>query len=231
MGWRPSNAGTGSLAPVLGDGLLFAGGLTVGLLSLVCYEKYMAGRARAGSASGFGPGAMSMAEASARPRGVAGWSAAKRMSLMIAVGIGLHNLAEGLAIGQSAASGDVALAALLVIGFGLHNATEGFGIVAPLAGEVDEQGRPARPTWRFLLTMGLIGGGPTFIGTAVGHSFTSEAVSIVFLTLAAGSIIYVITALLGVAAKAKRPDLVAYGLLVGMLAGFLTDAIVTAGGA
>ncbi len=79
--------------------------------------------------------------------------------------------------------------------------------------------------------MGAIGGGPTFVGTAVGHSFTSTPVSVVFLTLAAGSIVYVIAQLLGVAARAKRPDLLAYGLLLGLVAGFVTDAIVTAGGA
>ncbi len=79
--------------------------------------------------------------------------------------------------------------------------------------------------------MAAIGGGPTFLGTAVGHNFTSEPVSVVFLTLASGSIVYVIAQLLGVAARAKRPDLVAYGLLLGLLAGFITDAIVTAGGA
>ena len=79
--------------------------------------------------------------------------------------------------------------------------------------------------------MALIGGGPTFIGTAVGHNFTSDSVSVIFLTLAAGSIIYVVAQLLGIAAKAKRTDLLAYGLLLGMLAGFATDAIVTAGGA
>ena len=140
-------------------------------------------------------------------------------------GFGLHNFAEGLAIGQSAATGDIALATVLVIGFGLHNATEGFGIVAPLAG--DERGRPG---WAFLGLLGLIGGGPTFLGAALGHGFTSEPLSVAFLTLAAGSILYVVIQLITVAAKAKRTDLLAYGLLAGLLAGFLTDAIVTAGG-
>ncbi|HZP16250.1 MAG TPA: ZIP family metal transporter, partial [Nocardioides sp.] len=163
--------------------------------------------------------------------GVAAWSPAKRLALMIAIGIGLHNFAEGLAIGQSAASNEVALATLLVIGFALHNATEGFGIVAPLAADVDEAGNTRRPSWGFLLTMALIGGGPTFVGTWVGHGFTSEAVSVVFLTLAAGSILYVVIQLIGVAAKARRNDLLAYGLLLGLLAGFITDAVVTAAGA
>lgn len=221
---------TGGLGPVFGYGALFAAGLAVGLLSLVAYERYMSRAVSRPATSRFGPGAMSATELSARS-GVAGWSPARRLALLIAVGIGLHNFAEGLAIGQSAASNEVALATLLVIGFALHNATEGFGIVAPLAGDVDAAGLPRRPSWPFLLGLALIGGGPTFVGTAVGHGFTSEAVSVVFLTLAAGSILYVVCQLLGVAAKAKRADLLAYGLLVGLLAGFVTDAIVTAAGA
>jgi ZIP family zinc transporter len=124
----------------------------------------------------------------------------------------------------------VALATLLVIGFGLHNATEGFGIVAPLAADAGDTDDVARPGWGFLLTLGLIGGGPTFVGTAVGHNFTSESVSVLFLGLAAGSIVYVVIQLLGVAAKLRRPDLLAYGLLIGLIAGFVTDAVVTAAG-
>ncbi|BDO42217.1 ZIP family metal transporter [Cellulomonas sp. NTE-D12] len=159
------------------------------------------------------------------------WSPARRLALLIAIGIGLHNFAEGLAIGQSAGRGEVGLATLLVIGFALHNGTEGFGITAPLAGDLDADGNRRRPSWAFLLTLGLIGGGPTFVGTALGHGFTSEPVSVLFLTLAAGSILYVVTQLLGVAAKAKRADLLAVGLLIGLVAGFATDAIVTAAGA
>jgi zinc transporter, ZIP family len=234
--WEPIDAAlaanhehTGGLAPVFGYGSLFAGGLALGLLSLVAYERYMVRVAGRGAAPQFGPGAMSVHEQPVRT-GMAGWSAARRLALLIAVGIGLHNFAEGLAIGQSAASNEVALATLLVVGFALHNATEGFGIVAPLAGDLDDEGAARRPSWPFLLTLALIGGGPTFVGTAVGHGFTNEAVSVIFLTLAAGSIIYVVTQLLGVAAKAKRADLLAYGLLVGLLAGFITDAVVTAAG-
>ena len=149
----------------------------------------------------------------------------RRLALLIAIGIGLHNFAEGLAIGQSASSGQLALAGVLVVGFALHNATEGFGIVSPLTGDEN------RPSWRFLLLLGLIGGGPTFIGTLVGSLFVSEALSVLFLSLAAGSIIYVIIQLLGVLALAKRAELVTAGILVGMIAGFATDAILTAGGA
>lgn len=234
--WEPIDSalaahhdGTGDLAPVFGYGSLFAAGLSVGLLGLVGYDRYLA-RASRNFGRG-GPGAMAVTERAARTRGVASWSPARRLSLLIAVGIGLHNFAEGLAIGQAAASSEIALATVLVIGFALHNATEGFGIVAPLAADRTDDGVDTRPSWGFLLGMAAIGGGPTFIGTAIGHNFTSEPVSVAFLTLAGGSIVYVIAQLLGVAARAKRTDLVAYGLLLGLLAGFITDAVVTAGGA
>ena len=236
--WEPIDAdlaayhdGHGGLGPVVGYGALFIGGLAVGLLSLVHYEAWMARKARAAAARSHGPGAMDVTEPIGARSGIAAWSPARRLALLIAVGIGLHNFAEGLAIGQSAARDEVALATLLVVGFALHNATEGFGITAPLAGDVGPDGVPLRPSWSFLLVLGLIGGGPTFVGTWVGHGFTSDPVSVVFLTLAAGSIIYVVTQLIGVASKTRRPRLLAYGLLLGLLAGFVTDAVVTAGGA
>ncbi len=219
--------GSAGIAPAIGYGALFLSGLTAGMLALVFYETAL-GRAKQQT---FGPGAAAAGELS-QPRRLPEMTSARRLSMMIAVGIGLHNFAEGLAIGQSAATGDISLAAVLVVGFGLHNATEGFGIVAPLAAsqQASGTGEDARPDWSFLLLLGLIGGGPTFVGTAVGHSFTSAQLSVAFLTLAAGSILYVVVTLLGVAAKAKLPRILAYGLLVGLAAGFLTDAIVTAGG-
>ena len=231
--------GSGGVGPVAGYAALFFLGLTVGLGSLVLYEGWLGSRARAVASSAssassaspasprrFGPGTMAPEElAVPRTRGISGWSAARRLSLLIAVGIGLHNFGEGLAIGGSAAAGEIGLATVLVIGFALHNGTEGFGIVAPLAAEGD------RPSWGFLLLMGLIGGGPTFVGTAVGSQFTSDAMSVIFLTLAAGSILYVVIQLLGVAYKNGRKELIYWGVLLGLCAGFVTDMVVTAGGA
>ena len=118
----------------------------------------------------------------------------RQLALGTAVGLGLHNFSEGLAIGQSSAIGETTLALLLVVGFAAHNATEGFGIAAPLtSGE--------RPTWGFLITLGLIGGGPTFLGGVLGYSFVSPLLSIAFLGLAAGALIYVFVEMMSVHAS------------------------------
>jgi ZIP family zinc transporter len=196
--------GSGGIGPVIGYASLFFFGITVGLGSLVLYEGWLGAKAKAAMAPPrkFGPGTMAPEElAVPQARGITSWSAARRLSLLIAIGIGLHNFGEGLAIGGSAASGEIGLATILVIGFALHNGTEGFGIVAPLAAEGD------RPSWAFLL------------------------MSVIFLTLAAGSILYVVIQLLGVAFKAGKKDLIYWGVLLGLIAGFTTDMIVTAGGA
>jgi len=214
--------GTGGFAPVLGYGSLFLVGIGTGLFSLVYYERWVEARAKPQSR---GPGAMARGEFADRRFAVSGLSPERRLAFLIAVGIGLHNFGEGLAIGGSAASGAIELATVLVIGFALHNATEGFGIVAPMASTGD------RPSWAFLLLLALIGGGPTFLGTVVGSQFTSEALGVVFLSLAAGSILYVVIQLLWVAQKSGAKIVLYWGVMVGLAAGFITDMVVSAGGA
>ncbi len=220
---------TGPWSSFVGLGALLIVGVGIGLMSLAYYERWMAAHARrAGAAAeaakpSIGPGTMATAE---RPAGLGlTATAGRRLALLIAVGIGLHNFSEGLAIGQSAASGEITLAVLLVIGFGLHNATEGFGITAPLAAE------DSRPSWALLGVLGLIGGGPTFVGTLLGQSVTSNALYVAFLALAAGSILYVVIQLVGMGMKLGHRQVMYWGILLGLSAGFLTDFIVSAAGA
>jgi ZIP family zinc transporter len=196
-----------------GYAALFAGGVAIGLIGLVYYDRFMAAPSPVGDALG------------GEPRtGIASWAPAKRLALLIALGIGLHNFSEGLAIGQSAARGEVSLALALIIGFGMHNATEGFGIVGPMAGEAE------RPSWKFLIAMGLIGGGPTFLGTVVGRAWVNDAVFIAFLALAAGSILYVIIQLLRVAARHGLDEVVMWGIFLGLVLGFATDYVLVGAG-
>lgn len=147
----------------------------------------------------------------------------KQLALLIAIGIGLHNFSEGLAIGNSAVQGELKLALLLIIGFGLHNITEAFGIAAPLAGQ--------RVSWGFLALTGIIGGGPNFIGTVTGYSYSSTILSVLFLSLAAGAIMYVIGELLAAGRKLEAHAWTGWGLVIGFLAGLLTDFILVAIGA
>ena len=203
--------------------VLGVGGFIAGLMSLVYYEAWMKKRADRRSTSLIGPGAAAVDEFTERQR-LDLTNPAIRLSFLIAIGIGVHNFAEGLAIGQAAAASEIALAVTLIIGFGLHNATEGFGICGPLSGA------GIVPSWRLLGLLGLIGGAPTFFGTVLGQAWTSDAVSVAFLTIAGGSILYVVQELFAVNRKYGHPVLVTWLLVAGIMLGFATDFIVTAAG-
>jgi zinc transporter, ZIP family len=196
-------------------------GFTVGLMSLVYYDGWLKSKR---ATPLVGPGAAATDEFEHRT-----WFEAltpgRRLALLIATGIGLHNFGEGLAIGQSAAAGELSLALVLIIGFGLHNTTEGFGIVGPMSGEAE------RPSWGFLGLMGLIGGGPTFLGTVIGQAWVSPALEVVFFAVAGGSILYVVIQLFEVCKRYGMPRLVGWTLLLGLLLGFGTDWVLVAAGA
>lgn len=180
---------------------IFIVGFGFGLLGLIAFEQFIIRR--------------SAGDQSLSPT---------RLALMIAIGIGLHNFSEGLAIGQSAASGAIALASILIVGFGLHNATEGFGIVGPLVGG-------DRPSWKFLGLVGLIGGGPTFLGTIVGYYFVSSSMSVLFLSLAAGALVYIIGEMFHVNWRSGTKLQAGWGLFAGLLVAYLTDLVLVLAGA
>jgi zinc transporter, ZIP family len=211
----------GEDARFVGLATLLTVGFGVGLLSLAAYDGWLASRRKRAK---LGPGAASIAEFEVE-RHLVTMSPSKWLAVFIATGIGLHNFSEGLAIGQSAAANELSLALALVVGFGLHNATEGFGIVAPLTGDRE------RPSWGFLALLGLIGGGPTFVGALVGQAWVSTAVSVLFLALAAGSILYVVVELIGICSRMASKQVLLLGIFVGLVLGFGTDLVLVAVGA
>jgi ZIP family zinc transporter len=179
--------------------VIFAFGIAAGLLGLVYFNRSIFGRLRHGATA----------------------PSARSLSLAIATGLGLHNLSEGLAIGESAHVGAIAFTGVLAIGFALHNITEGFGIAAPMTTE----NKPA--PWGFLGLAGLIGGGPTFIGTWIGYLVHSDYFSVAFLAVAAGAILYVLNELFSLGRKISTPTTFAWGLLTGFLTAFATDLFLT----
>jgi len=157
-------------------------------------------------------------------RGEGGATSALTVAYMIAVGIGLHNLGEGLAIGAAYALGEIALGSFLVIGFALHNTTEGLAIVAPIADE-----RP--PLWHFGL-MGVIAGAPTVLGAWVGGFSYSPTAATFFLALGAGAIIQVIIEVTKLIQRSWPKGLFtplnATGLILGLVLMYGTALLVTA---
>jgi zinc transporter, ZIP family len=202
--------------------VLLAGGFTLGSAGLAFLERSMrpaASRrppiAGGADAAALDPDALTHDLDAARRR-------ALRVGLTIAAAIGVHNFAEGLAIGVSARAGAISLATVLIIGFALHNATEGFGIVGPL-GDVT-------PSWRWIGLAGLIGGGPTFLGSLVGYAVTSDPLELAFYAAAGGAILYVIGEVWNGMRRYGHRELALLMLSAGFLVGVLTDLIVAYGG-
>jgi len=181
--------------------LMFVLGLVLGLIGLVTFAD------------------------AARRRSSPDMPRAYQLTLLVATGLGLHNFSEGLAIGQAAATGAIGFAVILIVGFGLHNITEGFAVAAPVAaaGEI--------PSWSFLATAGLIGGGPTFLGTIIGYHVVSPQAFVLFLALAAGALFYVIGEMYAVGRRFQQPAVAAWGIIAGFLVAYATDLILTIGGA
>jgi zinc transporter ZupT len=144
------------------------------------------------------------------------------MALMIALGIGLHNLGEGLAIGSAYAIGELALGAFLVVGFAIHNTTEGFAIVAPLT--------RSKPSLRRLLALGLIAGAPAILGGVVGASVSNPELSTLLLGVGVGAIVQVIVQI-APAMRDRAGRLLdagtAGGVAAGLIAFYLTSLLIT----
>lgn len=144
------------------------------------------------------------------------------LAYLVAVGIGMHNFGEGLAIGSAYAVGELALGASLVVGFTIHNVTEGFGIVTPLASY--------GATLRHLLLLGLVAGAPTIVGTWLGGLAYSAVWATLFLAVGAGAAFQVVYELARLPGAGGRARLVtptgAAGLVAGLLVMYLTGLLV-----
>ena len=150
----------------------------------------------------------------------------RRLALLIAIGIGLQNLTEGLVFGSAWTQGEIGLLAVIFLGFFLQNVTEGFPIVSPFLG------RDRRESLTLLSALFLVGGLPTIVGGAVGYFWNDTTLDVVFDALAIGAILYVIVPMLKVAfrpesdraASYRKHRLVYFGLLAGFVVGFLVNA-------
>lgn len=192
--------------PKMGDALTFSGlliaGLAIGLLGMIFFENYFI---RSGKDNPSAP------------------QKSHRLAMMIAIGIGIHNLTEGLAIAQAYSFGaGQNLALFLAVGFALHNATEGFGIAAPLSG--------GGASWSFLFLAGLVGGGPTLLGAYIGSFFQSDILRYLSFGLASGAILYIVGELLHIGRQMKGEAIVEIGLLVGFTMAFAAEMLIAFAG-
>jgi zinc transporter, ZIP family len=213
-------SGDASFGHALGLATLLVGGFGLGSAGLGILERRLrtgvaAPPVAGGSTDVLVAGVAEAGRAAARAR-------ALQTGVIIAIAIGVHNLAEGLAIGVSAQAGEIGLATVLVVGFALHNATEGFGIIGPL-GDV-------KPSWGWLGLTGLIGGAPTFLGAMIGYHVTSEPLELAAYALAGGAILYVIGEIWHGMRRHGHRELGLIMLAAGFAAGVLTDLVVAYGG-
>jgi zinc transporter ZupT len=212
--------------------------LTVGLLAFLAIDATLEGFELAGEgAQAFGGVALVLlggVVSYLALTGIGEWIADRRerarsegasggqLALLVALGIGLHNLGEGLAIGVSYATGALALGAFLVIGFAIHNTTEGLAIVAPIAHE--------RPSLKRLALLGLLAGAPAILGAWIGASAFNSSVAAFLFGVGAGAIVQVIVQLARTLrddrGRTLHPASVA-GLLAGMAVMFATGLLVT----
>ena len=207
--------------------------LTVGLLAFLAIDATLEGLELAGEGSqAFGGAGLVLLGALVAYLGLTGiseWLAGRRsavsgssLALLVAVGIGLHNLGEGVAIGAAYSAGALALGAFLVVGFALHNTTEGLAIVAPVA--------RVAPSLRRLALLGLVAGGPAVLGAWIGAAAFNPSGAAFLFGFGAGAIVQVIVQL----APTLRDDegrtlhpVAVGGLLTGLGLMFLTGLLIS----
>lgn len=212
--------------------------VTVGLLAFLAVDASLEGFAIAGESGGafggnelvlLGAGLAFMALTavdrylSSRKEGEGG-SSGGRLALMIAIGIGLHNMGEGLAIGSAYAISELALGAALVVGFAIHNTTEGFAIVAPLVRD------DVRPSFGRLALLGVIAGAPAILGAVIGASVTNAELSAFLLGIGVGAVVQVIVQIapsMRDAAGRTLDAVTASAIAAGAIAFYLTSLLVT----
>jgi zinc transporter ZupT len=206
--------------------------LTVGLLAFLAVDAALEGIELAGEGSqafgGAGLVVIGAVVAYLLLSGVGTWLASRQarasggsLAMLVAVGIGLHNLGEGVAIGSAYAAGALALGAFLVVGFALHNTTEGLAIVAPIA--------QAPPSLRRLALLGLVAGAPAVLGAWIGAAAFNRSIAAFLFGFGAGAIVQVVVQL----APSLRDDgdrllhpAAVGGLLAGMALMFSTGLLI-----
>ena len=209
--------------------------LTVGLLVFLGVDAFAEALATAARVAGAYQGLgivllgvlgtpLALAAIGQRRRRTGQASSAFHVSLLIAIGIGLHNLGEGLAIGAAYSTGAIALGTFLIIGFLLHNTTEGLGILAPIATE--------QPSISRLAMLGAIAGVPTVIGAWIGAFTFSPVWTTFFFAVGAGAIVQVVWELLKLFSRRSEGGLTAPlnvgGVMAGLLIMYVTGLLVPA---